>query len=124
MDFQRSKVIDRVLQGGVIAYPTETIWGLGGDANSDVATESIFEIKGRNQTQALSVLVSNLLQLNELAELDEKSERLLEVFWPGPFALILKPKRPFANCRPGERKILIRPCPRPLAQQNIHELLA
>lgn len=76
--------------GGVVALPTDTLFGLGADVFSLPALERIFAIKGRNQGQALPVLVSGWDQVEMVAaNISEKAERLAHRFWPGALTLVL-----------------------------------
>ncbi|MFO0910285.1 MAG: L-threonylcarbamoyladenylate synthase [Isosphaeraceae bacterium] len=88
-------VAARVLRaGGLVAFPTETVYGLGGDATSDAAIRAIFEAKGRPQTNPLIVHLAETSQACELAShWPESATRLAERFWPGPLTIVL-PKRP------------------------------
>ncbi len=77
--------------GGIVAIPTETIYGLAADAFNKEAVEKIFEVKNRPNTKALIVLISKLEDINTLGlELNEKALKLASVFWPGPLTLVLK----------------------------------
>ncbi len=89
-------IISHLEKGGIIAYPTETVWGLGVDISNRVAMENIFNLKGRDTTKAMSVLVGNIYQARELAEFDNKTEKLMDLFWPGPvtFVVAAKPSVP------------------------------
>jgi len=78
--------------GGILAYPTETVWGLGADIRFPKSLEKIFEIKGRNEAKAMSVLVKDNYQAKQLAHVTPKIEKFLEVFWPGPVTFVLRCK--------------------------------
>ncbi|UFJ40189.1 threonylcarbamoyl-AMP synthase [Brevibacillus humidisoli] len=79
-----------IRQGEVVAFPTETVYGLGANALSEHAVEKIFEAKGRPSDNPLIVHISDLDQLPMVArEVPEQAERVMEVFWPGPLTLIL-----------------------------------
>ncbi|PKB64012.1 MAG: threonylcarbamoyl-AMP synthase [SAR202 cluster bacterium Io17-Chloro-G2] len=76
--------------GGVVAFPTDTLFGLGADVFSQPALEKVFAIKGRTQGQALPVLVSGWDQVAMVAgHISEKAERLARRFWPGALTLVL-----------------------------------
>lgn len=76
--------------GGVVAFPTETVYGLGADATDPEAVRKIFEIKGRPADHPLIVHISNATLLDQWArEIPEAARRLAERFWPGPLTLIL-----------------------------------
>ncbi len=75
--------------GELVAFPTETVYGLGGDARSDVAVARIFEAKGRPRFNPLIVHVADLAAAEALAEFGPKSRALASTFWPGPLTLVL-----------------------------------
>jgi len=77
-------------QGGIVAFPTETVYGLGGDATSDRAVARIFEAKGRPSFNPLISHVPDLAAARALGEFDERAERLAQVFWPGPLTLVVR----------------------------------
>ena len=80
---------DVVRAGGVIAYPTDTFYGLGVDPGNREAVRKIFAIKGRKTDQAILVLLSDRSEVAEWASLVTTSaERLMDRFWPGPLTLV------------------------------------
>ncbi|MSP43714.1 MAG: threonylcarbamoyl-AMP synthase [Alphaproteobacteria bacterium] len=81
--------------GQLVAFPTETVYGLGADARNDHAVAAIFAAKGRPQFNPLIVHVRDLAAAQVLAEFDPLSVQLAEYFWPGPLTLVL-PRR--AGC--------------------------
>ncbi|MCQ6561939.1 L-threonylcarbamoyladenylate synthase [Paenibacillus mendelii] len=79
--------------GGTVAFPTETVYGLGADARNDAAVARIFEAKGRPSDNPLIVHIANLEQLGELTlPYGETAKKLMERFWPGPLTLVLPVK--------------------------------
>lgn len=77
----------------VIAFPTETVYGLGANAKSDRAVKKIFEAKGRPSDNPLIIHVSKPQDVELYAEeVPEKAKILMETFWPGPLTIILKKK--------------------------------
>lgn len=76
--------------GGLVAVPTETVYGLAARADSDVAVARIYEAKGRPSFNPLIVHVRSLDQARVLAELSPQAARLAEEHWPGPLTLVLK----------------------------------
>lgn len=79
--------------GQLVAFPTETVYGLGADALSDTACAAIFAAKGRPADNPLIVHISDLAMLEALAEPTPLALRLAGAFWPGPLTLVM-PKRP------------------------------
>lgn len=81
-------------EGKTIAFPTETVYGLGADATSDEAVQRIFEAKGRPSDNPLIVHISSITQLHEVVEhVDNTAKKLINEFWPGPLTLIFKKKK-------------------------------
>lgn len=79
--------------GGLAAFPTETVYGLGADAGNGEAVARLYAAKGRPAFNPLIAHVANLAAAHQLAEFDAAAERLAAAFWPGPLTLVL-PKRP------------------------------
>jgi len=79
--------------GEVVAVPTETVYGLAGDALNTQAVKKIFRAKGRPTNDPLIVHIHSLAQLDTLAERNAAVAKLARAFWPGPLTLIL-PKKP------------------------------
>jgi L-threonylcarbamoyladenylate synthase len=80
--------------GGLVAFPTETVYGLGADAGSDQAVSGIFAAKGRPSDHPLIVHVSDAAAVPRFAAaVPPVAQRLMQAFWPGPLTLIL-PRRP------------------------------
>src|SRR5436305_235603 len=80
-------------EGRLVAFPTETVYGLGGDATSDAAVARIFAAKGRPRFNPLIVHVPGLGEAEVLAAFDERTRVAARRFWPGPLSLVL-PRRP------------------------------
>jgi L-threonylcarbamoyladenylate synthase len=77
-------------EGRLVAFPTETVYGLGADATNGRAVAAIFEAKGRPRFNPLIVHVASLAAAEELAEMPTAAQRLATEFWPGPLTLVLK----------------------------------
>lgn len=79
-------------QGGVLAYPTDTVYGLAVDVWQPEAIARLYAVKGRPAAKALPVIIGALTQLTQLVtSLSVNAQRLIEVFWPGPLTLLLPP---------------------------------
>jgi L-threonylcarbamoyladenylate synthase len=77
--------------GHLVAFPTETVYGLGADARNPFAVKRIYEVKGRPSDHPLIVHISSINQLDKWAsEIPEYAIALARAFWPGPMTLILK----------------------------------
>ena len=80
-------------RGGLVAAPTETVYGLAADARNAKACRAIFRAKGRPANDPLIVHVNTLIQAGEVAMLNDAARSLAGAFWPGPLTLVL-PKQP------------------------------
>ena len=84
-------VVDTLKNDGLVILPTETVYGLGANACSNIACKKIFEAKGRAQDNPLIVHVSDINMIGRVVQdLSEIEEKLVKAFMPGPFTLILK----------------------------------
>ena len=80
-----------VSRGGVIAYPTETIYGLGADATNEQAIRRIFEIKGRNFNNPISLIIGHSQDVYPLVrKVTASAQKLMDAFWPGPLTIIFE----------------------------------
>lgn len=83
--------METLRKGGLVAFPTETVYGLGADAGNEQAVRRLFQVKGRPETHPLIVHLADRRQLPDWAsEVPEGAALLAERFWPGPLTLILK----------------------------------
>jgi L-threonylcarbamoyladenylate synthase len=109
-------------QGGLIAFPTETFYGLGVDPFNAEALERLFAVKQRQPDKPVLVLVAEQAQVTELAaEVPVVLQKLMIRFWPGPLTLVF-PGRPTLPplLTGGTGNIGIRQSPHPLASQLLH----
>ncbi len=78
-----------IKNGGVVAFPTDTFYGLAADPFNEDAIGKIFRIKQRSESKAILILVSELSQLGALVrEIGKVEKRLMEKFWPGPLTIV------------------------------------
>jgi len=111
-------------EGKLVAFPTETVYGLGGDATSDKAVAAIYAAKGRPQFNPLIVHVAEARALDNLIEWDETARLLATQFWPGPLTLVLPRAK---NCpvsllaSAGMETLAVRIPSHPVARQLIAE---
>ncbi len=92
-EMQLEEAVSILHSGGLVAFPTETVYGLGGNALDEQASKKIYEAKGRPSDNPLIVHISQIKDMEYLTkEIPEKAYQLAEVFWPGPLTLILKKK--------------------------------
>lgn len=80
-------------RGALVAFPTETVYGLGADATNDRAVASIFEAKGRPRFNPLIAHLRDADSAHDLAQFTTAAEELADKFWPGPLTLVLPRKR-------------------------------
>ncbi len=111
--------------GELVAFPTETVYGLGGDARSDIAVARIYEAKGRPNFNPLIVHLPDLAAVEQIATLGPKARMLAQAFWPGPLTLVL-PLRDGSGISPlvtaGLPTVAIRIPAHPLAQALLRAL--
>ncbi len=106
-----------LLEKQVVAFPTETVYGLGADATEEAAVQRIFEAKGRPADNPLIVHVADEDQVSQLvSEISPVARKLMDEFWPGPLTLVLKSNGAAAeNVTAGLPTIGIRMPDHPLA---------
>lgn len=82
----------RVLQqGGLVAFPTDTVYGVGALAFFDAAVGAIYAAKGRPEEKAIPILLADISDVDKVAlEFPEKARRLAARFWPGPLTLVIR----------------------------------
>ena len=111
------KAAAHICAGELVGFPTETVYGLGADASSDLAVAKIFAAKGRPSDHPLIVHIASIKQVLDYASsVPPFAERLIKAFWPGPLTIIL-PRKPgvAAAAAGGQNSIGLR-CPaHPLA---------
>jgi len=92
IDLDSIRYAARVLkEGGLVSFPTETVYGLGANALNTTAVKNIFLAKGRPSDNPLIVHISSKQQINELvSELPATASMLMDTFWPGPLTIVLK----------------------------------
>jgi L-threonylcarbamoyladenylate synthase len=93
---QLGAAVARLAAGEPVAFPTETVYGLGADALRDDAVARLYSMKGRPRFNPLIAHVADAAAARALVDFDARAERLIARFWPGPLTLVL-PRR--ADCR-------------------------
>ncbi|MFP3855389.1 MAG: L-threonylcarbamoyladenylate synthase, partial [Anaerolineales bacterium] len=79
-----------IMSGGLVAFPTDTVYGLGASAFDGEAIERIYQAKRRDESKAIPILLADGYALDQVAEVpDEAARKLAEIFWPGPLTLVL-----------------------------------
>lgn len=107
----------------VVAFPTETVYGLGANAYSEAAVAKIFQAKGRPNDNPLIVHIANLEQLNKLVkEIPDHAQALMKAFWPGPLTIIFPKGEGIAeNVTAGLSTVAVRMPDHPVALSLINE---
>jgi L-threonylcarbamoyladenylate synthase len=114
-----ARAVEILRAEGLVAFSTETVYGLGGDARSDRAVARIFDAKGRPRFNPLIVHVPDVAAARHYARFDARAEEVAAAFWPGPLTLVL-PLRPEAGLSDlvtaGLETVAIRVPAHPVAQ--------
>jgi len=111
--------------GGLVAFPTETVYGLGADAASEAAVARIFAAKGRPAVNPLIVHVTDWKMVEDYAQTNDRAKLLAASFWPGPLSIILKRKtdtKLAQSVSAGLDTVALRAPAHPVAQQLIAAL--
>lgn len=105
-----------IRRGEVVAFPTETVYGLGANACDENAVKKIFTAKGRPSDNPLIVHVATIEQAEMVAEVNDVARKLMETFWPGPLSIVL-PKKPgiAVNVTAGQPTVAVRMPNHPVA---------
>lgn len=86
--------------GGLVVYPTDTVYGLGADSRQSAAMQRIFKAKGRPDEKAIVWLVTSLAEVQSVVEVTPEAEALTARFWPGPLTLVLWRAHPSTDALP------------------------
>ena len=121
METERSNALNSAIEtlakGGVVAFPTETVYGLGADASNPQAIAQIFEVKGRPPDHPLIVHISGADQLSRWTHhVPEMAYQLAERYWPGPLTLILPQSKALPEVTGGQTSVGLRAPSHPVAQ--------
>ena len=118
------QILDVFKKGGIIAYPTETFYGLGVDPFNESAVKKLFQLKGREPDKPIAILVKdkNVL-LAVVEEIPPAAEKLIKKFWPGPLTIIFKAKREVPPSLTGNTgKIAVRISSNPITQKLLETI--
>lgn len=111
-----------IRKGEVVAFPTETVYGLGANALDDEAVKKIFAAKGRPSDNPLIVHVATVEQAEAVAEVCPLARRLMAAFWPGPLSIVLPKKEGVApSVTAGQATVAVRMPNHPVALALIKE---
>lgn len=113
-----SDALDVINRGGIIAYPTETVYGLGCDALNAASIHRVFELKGRELGKSFLVLIRSEEEIETVAKsVSPLAERLMQAFWPGPLTLIFESAPALPEILTGKsNRIGVRISPDPVCQ--------
>ncbi len=120
-----SEIIETYRQGGLIALPTETVYGLGADATNEQAVQGIYQAKGRPSDNPLIVHIYDTDQLDDfVTNVSETTEKLMEAFWPGPITFILPLKEGYLceSVTGGLNSVAVRMPSHPVARALLKEV--
>lgn len=108
---------------GVISVPTDTVFGICARINSKIAHDKLMKVKNRPQNKSLPVMCANKEQIESVAKLNEKSEKLIKHFMPGPITLVLKKNNNLPSyVTNGKETIAIRMATSPILEKLIIEV--
>ncbi len=89
MDPLIARAVALLRRGGVVGVPTDTVYGIGADPFHEGGVNRLYEIKGRDEAKAISILAADVAQVETVARLAGSARRLAERHWPGPLTLVL-----------------------------------
>ena len=81
---------EKLKSGEVVAFPTETVYGLGADATNEVACKKIYELKGRPPNNPLIVHIADKKDAYKYGEINAMAEKIIKNFWPGPISIVVR----------------------------------
>ena len=94
---QLTIAVEAIRRGEVVAFPTDTLYGLAVDPRSDAALDALFALKGRSADRVVALVGASLAQADEIATIAGTARRLAEQFWPGPLTLVVPARGPVAS---------------------------
>jgi L-threonylcarbamoyladenylate synthase len=108
--FRVDKAIEILKNGGIVAFPTDTVYGLGGDVFNVRSVERIYRVKQRSRNLPLPVLLAESAQLDDIvASVPEMARYLMRRFWPGGLTLVLQKKDTLPDIiTAGSSKVAVR----------------
>ena len=86
------KAAQIINKGGIVIFPTDTVYGIGCDPYNQKGVLSLYKIKKREKTKPFPVIGYSKKELEKIAEFNDKAEKIAQMFWPGPITLILAVK--------------------------------
>ncbi|MDY6905895.1 MAG: L-threonylcarbamoyladenylate synthase [Thermodesulfobacteriota bacterium] len=98
------KVVDVLRDGGIIAYPTDTFYGIGCDITHKKSVEKIYQMKQRHRSKPFSFICSNLKNISEYAKVSNYAYKTMKRLLPGPYTFILEGSKPLPKTMVSKRK--------------------
>ncbi len=86
------KAVEVLNSGGIVIFPTDTVWGIGVKADDEIAVKKFYEIKRREEGKPSQILVADLEQAEQLGEFNIKVSDLAQKYWPGALTIVLPGK--------------------------------
>ena len=90
IDVYLKNAVDYIIEGKLIAFPTNSVYGIGGNPQNQELIQRLYDIKFRDRSKGFLLLVSDYEEARKIAEFNEVGEKLAKHFWPGQLTLILK----------------------------------
>lgn len=116
------RVIDALKAGETVAFPTDTVYGLGVDPFNISAIIKLFEAKGRDYNKAIAILVGNANQVRLIAEMiSDSAQKLIDLFWPGGLTVIVLKQKSVPDLLSSNQSIGIRMPDHPVALRILNE---
>ena len=84
--------VKTINNGGIVIFPTDTVYGIGCDPYNTKAVQLLYEIKKRSTTKPFPIIGYSKKEIEKIAEFNRLEEKITEKFWPGPITLVLKVK--------------------------------
>lgn len=104
-----ARAVDALAARRIVAYPTDTLYGLAVDPRNDEAVERLYTVKGRQAGVPIPLIAGSLEQAQELATFSDAELRVARAFWPGPLTIVLQPRQPVSQrVLGGGRTVAIR----------------
>jgi L-threonylcarbamoyladenylate synthase len=107
-------------KGDLIVMPTDTVYGLAAMLYDEEALQKIYDVKGRDQSKQIPLLISSINQIKDIAIYDDQLKKIMEKFWPGALTIVMKTTQSFKQ-KTGEDTIAIRMPKHPKALALIND---
>src|SRR4030042_5759553 len=118
-----SHAVDVIQHGGLVAFPTDTVYGLAALPFKAEYVEGLFSAKGRSNTRAIAILIGDYPDLKKVVEkFDERCQRLAHRFWPGPLTLVVSKLPTFPDVLSRDGTIGVRMPDHPVALELLRKI--